>query len=115
VTIDLYGIANCDTVKTARAWLATRGLSHVFHDFKKEGVDPDRLASWAAMIGWERLLNTRGTTFRKLTEAERTNLDATRALALMAAHPSLIKRPVVEHAGEVFIGFEPVIWERDLA
>lgn len=112
--IDLYGIANCDTVKKARAWLAAHGVDHRFHDYKKEGADPERLARWADAAGWEALLNTRGTTFRKLPEADRSGIDRSRALALMAAHPSLIKRPVVEHSGGLLVGFDPAAWSAAL-
>lgn len=115
MTIDLYGIPNCDTVKKARAWLQGRGLELVFHDFKKEGVDRERLERWAREAGWARLLNKRGTTFRKLSEADRTDLHGEKALDLMAAQPSLIKRPVVEHGGRVFVGFDPSAWERAFA
>jgi arsenate reductase (glutaredoxin) len=112
--IELYGIPNCDTVKKARAWLAERGLAHGFHDYKKEGADPERLARWADLVGWEALLNTRGTTFRKLPEADRTAIDREKALALMEAHPSLIKRPVVEHPGGLLVGFDPGAWAETL-
>ncbi|URW76159.1 ArsC family reductase [Sphingomonas donggukensis] len=103
----LYGIRNCDTVKKARAWLDAHGIAHTFHDYKTAGVDPDRLAGWADAVGWEALLNRAGTTFRKLAEADRADIDRAKALALMAASPSLIKRPVVEHGGAVLVGFKP--------
>ena len=112
--IELYGIPNCDTVKKARAWLAERGLAYGFHDYKKEGADPERLARWADSVGWEALLNTRGTTFRKLPEADRTAIDREKALALMEAYPSLIKRPVVEHPGGLLVGFDPDAWAQTL-
>lgn len=108
--IDLYGIPNCDTVKRARAWLAAHGVAHRFHDYKKEGVDAGRLAHWADASDWEALLNTRGTTFRKLPPDDRANIDRDKALALMIAHPSLIKRPVVEHPGGLLVGFDPAAW-----
>ena len=110
MTIQLYGIPNCDTVKKARAWLDDQGLAYAFHDYKKEGVDPARLADWADRAGWEVLLNTRGTTYRRLPDSDRAGIDRTRALALMTAHPSLIKRPVVEHDGELLVGFDPPGW-----
>lgn len=110
VTTELYGIPNCDTVKKARGWLSARGIPHVFHDYKKEGVDPDRLAAWARAVGWEVLLNTRGTTFRKLPEADRNGLTEEKALALMTAHPSLIKRPVVACDGGLLVGFDEARW-----
>ena len=114
VAIDLYGIPNCDTVKKARAWLAAHGLAYAFHDYKKEGADPGRLAGWVDEVGWAMLLNTRGTTFRQLPEIDRAGLARDRALALMAAHPSLIKRPVVEHPGGLLVGFDPDRWAKVL-
>ena len=119
MTIDIYGIPNCDSVKKARGWLDARGLDYTFHDYKKEGAAPARLAEWAEKAGWALLLNTRGTTFRKLPEADRAGIEKSKALALMAAHPSLIKRPVVEHAddsgGGVLVGFDPDRWSKALA
>ena len=115
MTVHLYGIPNCDTVKKARAWLDANGVRYVFHDYKKVGVDPVRLEQWAGEVGWEALLNTRGTTFRKLPEAQQQGLDRARALTLMAAHPSLIKRPVGEHLGGVLVGFDPARWADALA
>jgi len=108
----LYGIPNCDTVKRARDWLATRDVDVVFHDFKKAGVPADRLAAWVAAAGWERVLNRKGTTWRKLAEAQRTAvIDATSAQALMREEPSLIKRPVVEwDDGRITVGFDAGDW-----
>lgn len=114
MTIELYGIANCDTVKKARAWLDARSLPYAFHDYKKEGADPQRLAAWADKAGWALLLNTRGTTFRNLPELDRAGIDKERALALMEAHPSLIKRPVVEHPGGLLVGFDQDRWAKAL-
>lgn len=108
--IALYGIPNCDTVKKARTWLDANGIAYTFHDYKKEGADPARLAKWADAVGWEPLLNRAGTTFRKLDEADRSGIDAAKALALMAAHPSLIKRPVVEYRGGLLVGFKADQW-----
>jgi Spx/MgsR family transcriptional regulator len=108
--IDLYGIPNCDTVKKARAWLDAKGIAYAFHDYKKEGADPAKLERWAAQAGWETVLNRRGTTFRKLAEADKADLDAAKAVRLMAAHPSAIKRPVVEHAGGLLVGFDAGEW-----
>jgi len=106
--ITLYGIANCNTVKNARAWLAEHGLDHVFHDFKKQGVPADQLPGWIAAVGWERLLNRKGTTWRKLDEATRLAVvDAPSATALMLTQPSVIKRPVVVWPdGQVSVGFD---------
>lgn len=110
MTIEFYGIPNCDTVKKARAWLDAAGHAYTFHDYKKEGADPARLAGWADKVGWEALLNTRGTTFRKLPEADRLGIDRAKALALMSAHPSLIKRPVAEHDDGLLVGFDADRW-----
>ena len=107
MTIDVYGIRNCDTVKKARVWLDAAGVDYAFHDYKLEDADPARLARWADVAGWETLLNRAGTTFRKLDDADRADLDHAKALALMAAHPSLIKRPVVEHPAGLNVGFSP--------
>lgn len=110
MSIAVYGIPNCDTVKKARTWLDANGVAYAFHDYKKEGADPARLAKWADAVGWEPLLNRAGTTFRKLAEADKADIDAAKALALMAAHPSLIKRPVVEYRGGLLVGFKPDQW-----
>lgn len=107
----LYGIKNCDTMKKARAWLDARGVPYVFHDYKVEGIDRARLEDWARSVGWEALLNRAGTTFRKLPEGERTGLDEGKALALMLDQPSLIKRPVLDHGGQILVGFKPELYE----
>ena len=107
----LYGIPNCDTVKKARTWLADKGVAYDFHDYKKAGVDPVALDRWIAAVGWEPLLNRAGTTFRKLPDADRADIDAVKARALMLAHPSLIKRPVVEHDGGLLVGLKPAEWD----
>jgi len=111
----LYGIPNCDTVKKARSWLDAHGIPYTFHDYKKAGADPARLAEWSKAVGWEALLNKRGTTFRKLDEADKADLEEAKAIRLMAEHPSLIRRPVVEHDGGLLVGFSPVEWETALA
>lgn len=110
MSVSVYGIPNCDTVKKARTWLDANGVGYAFHDYKKVGADPARLARWADLVGWEVLLNRAGTTFRKLDEADRADIDLAKALSLMAAHPSLIKRPVVEYRGGVLVGFKPDQW-----
>ena len=106
----LYGIPNCDTVKKARARLGAGGTTYALHDYKKMGVDAERLDAWIARVGWERMLNRAGTTFRKLPEADRVDIDPAKARALMVAHPSLIKRPVVEHRDRLLVGFDPAEW-----
>ena len=113
--LTVYGIPNCDTVKKARSWLEAHGIAHAFHDYKKAGADPARLAAWIAAAGLDTVLNRAGTTFRKLPEAERANLDVPRAVALMVANPSCIKRPVVEHPGGLLVGFKPDQWASALA
>ena len=114
MSIDVYGIPNCDTVKKARAWLDARGIAFTFHDYKKEGADPAKLAAWVAAAGWEKVLNRAGTTFRKLPDADRENLDAGKAVAVMAANPSCIKRPVFEHPGGLLVGFREADWDAAL-
>ncbi len=114
MTIDLYGIPNCDTVRKARKWLDANGIEYTFHDFKKEGVDADKLEYWADSVGWQILLNRLGTTFRKLPTQQKDDVDRESALALMREQPSMIKRPVVTHDGEVMVGFTQSIWENQL-
>ncbi|MYL97604.1 Spx/MgsR family RNA polymerase-binding regulatory protein [Novosphingobium sp. FGD1] len=108
--IEVYGIPNCDTVKKARSWLDGRGVAYTFHDYKKEGASADRLAAWIDGAGLDRVLNRAGTTFRKLPDAEKADLDSAKAIALMVANPSMIKRPVVEHPGGVLVGFKEPEW-----
>lgn len=105
--VTLHGIPNCDTVKKARVWLADHHVAHDLHDFRKDGLNPALLDSWIDGLGWEPLLNRAGTTFRKLPEQDRTNLDRARATALMLAQPAMIKRPVLVHDGGVEVGFTP--------
>jgi Spx/MgsR family transcriptional regulator len=108
--IHFYGIPNCDTVKKARSWLDQRGVAYAFHDYKKEGADQAKLAAWSDKAGWETLLNRRGTTFRALSDADKADIDEAKAIRLMQAHPSLIKRPVVEHDGGLLIGYDAAEW-----
>jgi Spx/MgsR family transcriptional regulator len=115
MNIHLYGIPNCDSVKKARAWLDARALPYAFHDYKREGADPAMLRAWSEAAGWEALLNRRGTTFRKLDQADKAELDQATALRLMTEHPSLIRRPVVEHEGGLLIGFDAEAWQHALA
>jgi len=115
--ITLYGIPNCNTVKNARTWLADQGLDYVFHDFKKQGVPAELLPGWIAAVGWELLVNRKGTTWRKLDEVTRlTVVDAASAAALMLAQPSVIKRPVgVWPNGQVSVGFDAALFAAHLA
>ncbi len=108
----VFGIPNCDTVKKARAWLQDQGIDHRFHDFKKQGVPPEALDRWLASAGWELLVNRKGTTWRGLDEVLRAGVtDAASARALLLAHASVIKRPVVEWSdGRITVGFDPVAW-----
>lgn len=109
----LHGIVNCGTVKKARAWLGERGIAHEFVDFRRSPPSPGDLSRWCDAVGWEALLNRRGTTWRKLDPAvQAAVVDAPSAMAVMVANPSCIKRPVVESAGTVVVGFDPVGWER---
>ena len=110
MTVVLYGIPNCDTVKKARGWLDARGVGYAFHDYKKLGAGAAMLERWADAVGWEPLLNRAGTSFRKLTDADKAGIDRAKAIALMIANPSLIKRPVIEGAGPLLIGFKPETW-----
>jgi arsenate reductase len=107
----LYGIKNCDTMKKARAWLDARGRTYVFHDYKAAGIDRKRLQGWARQVGWETLLNRAGTTFRKLPEADKEGLTEAKAIDLMLAQPSMIKRPVMElKDGKLVVGFKPDVY-----
>ena len=106
--ITIYGIKNCDTMKKARAWLDKRGVDYAFHDYKTAGIERERLESWSKKVGWETLLNQAGTTFRKLPDRDKSGLDAKKAVALMLAQPSMIKRPVLElDGGKLLVGFSP--------
>ena len=107
MTITIYGIKACDTMKKARAWLDAHGVDYAFHDYKAAGIDRARLEQWAAKVGWELLLNRNGTTFRKLPDADKTGLDQEKAIGLMLAQPSMIKRPVLDIDGKLLVGFKP--------
>lgn len=107
VTVTIYGIRNCDTMKRARAWLDAHGVQADFHDYKTAGIDAERLRHWIEVNGWERVLNRAGTTFRKLSDSDKADLDADGAVALMLEQPSMIKRPVLVHDGGIEIGFRP--------
>lgn len=108
----LYGIPNCDTVKKARGWLDARGADYAFHDYKRAGVDEAKLRGWVKEHGWERVLNRAGTTFRKLPDAEKEGLDGEKTVRLMLAHPSAIRRPVLELGpGKTLVGFDPDLYD----
>lgn len=105
--IRMYGIPNCDTVKKARVWLDNQGVGYAFHDYKKLGADEAALRAWVDELGWEVLLNKAGTTFRKLPDADKQGIDADKAIALMLANPSMIKRPVLDLGDRRIVGFKP--------
>ncbi|HRN83240.1 MAG TPA: ArsC family reductase [Hyphomicrobium sp.] len=113
--VTIYGIKNCDTMKKARAWLAEHDIEATFHDYKAEGIDKARLERWSKAVGWQTLLNRAGTTFRKLDDADKDGLNQKKAIALMIAHPSMIKRPVLEiPGGELLVGFKPEAYAQAL-
>ena len=114
MTTTIYGIKNCDTMKKARAWLDARGVPYAFHDYKASGIEAATLKAWAGQVGWEKLLNRAGTTFRKLPEAERADVDEVKAIALMLDQPSMVKRPVLARGGEIIVGFKPEIYAQRL-
>jgi arsenate reductase (glutaredoxin) len=106
MTAKIYGIKNCDTMKKAFAWLDAHKVAYEFHDYKKDGVPPGKLKAWAAKTGWEKLANTRGPTWRKIPDAEKTNLSENRVVGLLEKNPSAIKRPIVEAGGKLLVGFD---------
>jgi len=113
-SITIHGIKACDTMTKARAWLDAHNIAHGFHDYKKHGIDRATLQAWAAQVGWETLLNRAGTTFRKLPDPEKANLDQARAIDLMLAQPSMIKRPVLDIDGKLLVGFKPELYQAAL-
>ena len=108
--ITIYGIKNCDTMKKARQWLDAAGVDYVFHDYKIAGIDGAHLTKWCDAAGWDTILNRAGTTFRKLDEAQKTDLDQQKAVSLMLEQPSMIKRPVLEAEGKITVGFKPDVY-----
>lgn len=112
MSIVLYGIKNCDTVKKARRWLDEHEIPYAFHDYKTAGIDRARLEAWCHEVGWETLLNRAGTTFRKLSDDDKQSIDAPKAVRLMLAHPSMIKRPVVESRERLLVGFDAARYAR---
>jgi arsenate reductase (glutaredoxin) len=112
----IYGIKNCDTMKKARAWLDKRGVAYAFHDYKTAGIKREQLDFWCKTVGWETLLNRSGTTFRKLPDKDKNGLDGKKAVALMLAQPSMIKRPVLDlGGGNLIVGFTPELYREKLA
>jgi arsenate reductase len=109
--VTIYGIKNCDTMKKARTWLDQNGVAYAFHDYKTAGIERARLEGWTREVGWETLLNRAGTTFRKLPEKDREGLTEKKAVALMLAQPSMIKRPVLDIGGRLLVGFKPAEYE----
>jgi arsenate reductase len=112
--ITIYGIKNCDTMKKARSWLDGHGINYDFHDYKSEGIGKDKLKQWSGEVGWETLLNRAGTTFKKLPDADKEGLNESKAIALMLAQPSMIKRPVLDLGGELVVGFKPDVYAKDV-
>jgi arsenate reductase len=110
----IYGIKACDTMKKARDWLEGHGVAYDFHDYKTTGIDRPRLEAWSRAVGWETLLNKAGTTFRKLPDADKQGVDEAKAIALMLANPSMIKRPVLETRDQLLVGFKPDVYGRAL-
>lgn len=110
MSVTLYGITTCDTVRKARAWLDQQGVVYRFHDFRKDGLEATSLAGWLDALGWEAVLNKAGTSFRALPDAEKSGLDRDKAAALILANPTLVKRPVVEAEGRVLVGFKPALY-----
>ncbi len=106
-TAIMYGIKNCDTIKKARQWLEDNGVEYNFHDYKKEGISPEKLIAWIDNFGWENVVNRKGTSWRSLSEELRNSADKNSAIQLMIENPSLIKRPIIETSGENIIGFNP--------
>lgn len=111
MTTTIYGIKACDTMKKARTWLDDRGVAYDFHDYKAAGIDRERLTAWAGQVGWETLLNRAGTTFRKLPDTDKSGIDEAKAIDLMLAQPSMIKRPVLDLGDKLLVGFKPDQYE----
>ncbi|TWG63108.1 MULTISPECIES: ArsC family reductase [unclassified Aminobacter] len=107
MSVTIYGIKNCDTMKKAFTWLQNNGVDYAFHDYKSKGVAREQLERWCAAAGWEKVLNKAGTTFKKLPDEKKAHLDEAKAIELMLAQPSMIKRPVLEKDGAIKIGFKP--------
>jgi arsenate reductase len=104
--VTMYGIANCDTIRKARRWLDEQSVDYRFHDYRKDGIDKTQLQSWADELGWENLLNRRGTTWRRLSDAERDGLNRDRAITLLLQYPAMIKRPLLDTGSQRLLGFD---------
>ena len=115
MSVTLYGIKNCDTMKKARTWLDGHKISYAFHDYKAAGIEREQLEKWAGALGWEVLLNRAGTTFKKLPDKDKDGLTEKKAIALMLAQPSMIKRPVLQKGGKLLVGFKPDLYEKFFA
>ncbi len=111
----IFGIKNCDTMKKAFAWLDQHDVRYEFHDYKKAGIDATRLKKWSTQVGWEILLNTRGTSWRKLSAAQQADMDEAKAIRLMGENPSLIKRPVLENGKALLVGFDAARYQEEFA
>lgn len=115
-SLTIYGIKNCDTMKKARAWLDRNGVAYDFHDYKTAGIAREQLEAWSKKVGWETLLNQAGTTFKKLPDKDKSGLDAKKAITLMVAQPSMIKRPVLDlGGGKLLVGFKPELYQSQIA
>lgn len=111
MTVTVYGIPNCDTVKKARVWLDGRGVAYVFHDYKRQGADPAKIGEWIEQAGLDHVLNRHGTTYKKLPAEMKEDMEGAKAIQAMASNPSMIKRPIVEYDGGLLVGFKPDAWE----
>jgi arsenate reductase len=113
--ITLYGIKNCDTVKKARKWLESEGIDYKFHDLRVDGLDKKKLQGWVKSVGWETLVNKRGTTWRQLPEKTRETIEGSKAIDLMLSNPTLVKRPVLVHGKKILVGFKPADYKAALS
>jgi arsenate reductase len=114
-SITIYGLATCDTTRAARKWLSEHGVKHAFHDVREDGLDKALVESWIDQLGWEKVLNKASTTWRGLPDAEKSGVDRARAVALLLAHPALVKRPVLDRGGRLSLGFKPADYAKAFA